>query len=308
MISDPVDLDVPQLADLAVSIYLPSPTGLSTDHGTGLHTTYIKAGDVVGEPSIAEGSTTSLSYYFLTKVEVLAPADTAVMVAFGDSITDGTLSTPNTDSAWPSFLARRLLANPSTSRIVVLNEGIGGNRINRGGLGSAGVARFDRDVLMQPGVKWVSILEGINDIGAGVGEGFVYGPRSTPNTVEEATADDLIVGYRQMIDQAHAYGVKVLGGTLTPYKGARYYSEKGDATRLAVNEWIRTSGAFDEVVDFDALTRDPANPGMFKAEYDGGDHLHPSDAGYKAMANAIDLSFFTNSGSATTISAKSKKK
>ena len=302
MVSDPVDVDVPQLGDLAVSIYLPSATGPPTDHGTGLHATYVKEGDVTGQVSIPDASKRQ-SYYFLTGVEVLAAAESAVMVAFGDSITDGTRSTPETDSSWPSFLAQRLLANPATSQIAVLNEGISGNRITRDNVGTAGLARFDRDVLMQPGVKWVSILEGINDIGAGIGDAFVFGPR--PSSSKEATPDDLIIGYRQMLERAHLFGVKVLGGTLTPFEGARYYSEKGNAVRQAVNEWIRASGAFDGMVDFDAIIRDPANPNKFRAEFDSGDHLHPGDVGYKAMADAIDLSFFTNS---SKISAKSKKK
>jgi lysophospholipase L1-like esterase len=301
MVSDPVDLDVPQLGDLAVSIYLPSATGPATGHGAGLHATYVKEGDVTGQASIPDASKRQ-SYYFLTGVEVLAPAEAAVMVAFGDSITDGTRSTPEADSSWPSFLAQRLLANPATSQIAVLNEGISGNRITRDNIGTAGLARFDRDVLMQPGVKWVLILGGINDIGAGIGDAFVFGPR--PSSSKEATPDDLIVAYRQMIERAHASAVKVLGGTLTPFEGARYYSEKGNVVRQAVNEWIRTSGTFDGVVDFDAIIRDPVNPNKFRAEFDSGDHLHPGDVGYKAMADAIDLSFFTNS---SKISVKSKK-
>jgi lysophospholipase L1-like esterase len=298
-----VDMDVPQLGDLAVSLYIPSQTGLATIHSNGLHTTYIKDGDVTGQPNIADGAKRQ-SFYYLSRVDVMAPASTAAMVAFGDSITDGSASTPDTDSSWPSILAKRLIANAATSHISVLNEGIAANRVTRDGLGSAGLARFDRDVLMQPGVKWVSILEGINDIGAGLGEKFVFGPRPNSPPNMEATADDLIVAYRQMIEAAHEHGVKVLVGTLTPFEGSGYYFEKGNAVRQAFNQWVRTSGACDQVVDFDAIARDPANPNKFRADYDSGDHLHPGDKGYKGMAEAIDLSFF----STARMSAEVKKK
>ena len=290
VVSDPVNLDVPQRADLAVSVYVPGDSGPATLHSVGLHTTYIsRDGDAAGAPEISN-ALTSQSWYWLSSVEVTAPANAAAIVTFGDSITDGTRSTPNTDSSWPSFLAARLASNPATSRIAVLNEGISGNRILRDGIGPAGLARFGRDVVSQPGVQWVTILEGINDIGAGIGEAFIFGPR--PNSADNPTPDDLIGAYRQMIERAHTHGIKVIGCTLLPFEGAAYYSESGNTVRQAVNQWIRTSHAFDAVVDFDALIRDPANPNHFRSEYDSGDHLHPNDAGYKAMADAIDLSIF----------------
>jgi lysophospholipase L1-like esterase len=293
MTSDPVELEVPALSDLAVGVYAPGDTGPATLHSVGLHTTYIsKQGDVTGQPEIADAAT-SLSWFWLSSIEVVAPADAAAIVTFGDSITDGTRSTPNTDSSWPSFLARRLISNSATSHIAVLNEAISANRVLQDGIGAAGLARFDRDVLMQPGVKWVTVMEGINDIGAGIGEAFVFGPRANAPAMENPTPDDLTGAYRQMIGKAHTHGVKIIGATLTPFEGAAYYSESGNTTRLAVNQWIRTGGAFDAVIDFDAVIRNPESPNKFRPEFDSGDHLHPNDAGYKAMAEAVDLSMFS---------------
>ncbi len=286
LLSDPVNLEVPPLGDLAVSVYLPADTGPATNHSVGLHTTYIsKQGEVTGAATILD-STTAQSWYFLSGIEVLAPGDAAAVVTFGDSITDGTRSTPNTDSSWPSFLARRL------SNIAVLNEGISANRVLRDGIGSSALARFDRDVLGQAGVKWVTILEGINDIGVGLGNTFVFGPRPNAPPSDEVTPDDLIGGYRQMIERAHEHGIKVIGGTLMPFEGAPYYSENGNTVRQAVNRWIRSGGGFDAVIDFEAVTRSADTPNKMRADFDSGDHLHPNDAGYKAMADAVDLKLF----------------
>ena len=289
IVSDPVNLDVPSRGDLAVSVFVPGDTGPATQHSVGLHTTYIsKQGDATGAQEMAD-ATKSESWYWLSSVEVVAPANAAAVVTFGDSITDGTRSTPNTDSSWPSFLAARLQSNPTTSRIAVLNEGISGNRITRDGIGPAGLGRFERDVLAQPDVRWVTILIGINDIGAGIGEFFVFGPR---DAADNPTPDDIIGGYRQMIEKAHSHGIKAIGCTLLPFEGAPYYSESGNTVRQAVNQWIRTSHVYDAVVDFDAATRSPDNPNRIRADFDSGDHLHPNDAGYKAMADAVDLSIF----------------
>jgi lysophospholipase L1-like esterase len=283
VISDAVNLDVPAASDLAVSIYIPDSAAADTMHAVGLHTTYIsREGDNTAAPTIADATTTQ-SYYFLTNVDVAATPDAAAIVTFGDSITDGAVSTPNTDRSWPSFLARRLAA-AGGANIAVLNQGISGNRLLRDGAGVNALARFDRDVLAQPGVKWLMILEGINDIGLGL--------RTGAAASDTVGADDLIAALKQLIERAHEHGIKVIGGTLTPFEGAAYYSEAGETVRETVNQWIKTPGVFDAVVDFDAATRDPEHPKQFRAGFNNGDHLHPNDAGYQAMADAIDLSVF----------------
>jgi lysophospholipase L1-like esterase len=286
--SDPVDLVAPPGSDLAVSLYFPSETGPPTTHATGLHNTYVGDGDVSGQAVIAEPAATTQSYYWLAGVDVLAPADASLIVAYGDSITDGARSTAETNHSWPALLAARLAANKATAHFAMGNMGIGGNRVLRDGTGASALARFDRDVLSQPGVKWLMFLEGINDIGRGA---------TVPE--EAVAADELIAADQQLIQKAHEHGIKVIGCTLTPNEGATAYRPEGEAVREALNNWIRTSGAFDAVVDFEAATRDPANPRRFRAEFDPGDHLHPNDAGYQAMADAMDLGIFTGKRAAT---------
>jgi lysophospholipase L1-like esterase len=280
LLSDPVDLQLPKLADLAVSIYIPEEAAQLTMHGTGLHTTYIATGDATGAPALSDTITTQ-AWYFLSGVDVAAPADAATIVTFGDSITDGATSTVDTNSSWPSFLAERLAANSATAHLAVANEGISGNRLLHDGAGVAALARFDSDVLAQPGVKWVTIMLGINDIG--------FGARQPSEAV---TADDVIGALHQLADRAHLHGIQAIGCTLTPYEGAAYYSEAGEPIREAVNRWIRTSGVFDHVIDFEAVVRDATNPKQIRTDFNIRDHLHPNDAGYKAMADAIDLSIF----------------
>ncbi len=283
VLSDAVPLDVPAAADLAVSIYIAGNGAADTTHALGLHTTYIsKEGDATAQTAIADATTTQ-SYYWLTNVDVAAPADAAAIVTLGDSITDGALSTADKDRSWPSFLARRLAAAGGVN-IAVLNQGISGNRLLRDGAGVNALARFDRDVLAQPGVKWLMVLEGINDIG--------IGNRANAAASDAAGADDLIAALKQLIERAHEHGIQAIGGTLTPYEGAAYYSEAGEQIRTAVNQWIRSSGAFDAVVDFDAATRNPEHLRSFREGFNDGDHLHPNDAGYEAMADAIDLALF----------------
>ena len=284
VLSDPVDLNVAKLSDLAISVFVPGETGQLTSHATGLHTSYIAPGDLTAQPSMPADSLTSNSWYFISSIEVMAPANAGAIVAFGDSITDGATSTVNANKSWPSQLAERLAANSSTANIAVLNEGISGNRILREVTGTNALARFDRDVLGLPGVQWLMLLEGINDIGRGTATGTA--------PADSVTADDIIGGMKQMIGRAHAHGIRVIGCTLTPYLGAAYANDTGQAIRDAVNKFIRTPGNFDAFVDFDKATQDPSNPKQFLAAYNNTDHLHPNDAGYKAMADAVDLKIF----------------
>jgi lysophospholipase L1-like esterase len=287
ILSDPVDLEVPKLGDLVVSLYIPGEAPSPTIHLTGLHTTYIsKPGDFTGATDIADPSAKVLLWYWISAVDVVAPPKAGLIVAFGDSITDGATSTPDTDRSWPSQLAERLAANKATADLAIINEGISGNRLLNDGAGVSALARFDRDVLSQPGVEWLIVLEGINDIGLGGRPGA-----PPPDTV---TADDLIAAHKQIIERAHLHGIKVIGATLTPYVGAAYATDQGEAMREAVNQFIRTSGAYDAVIDFDAAVRDPENPKQIRPAYNIRDHLHPNDDGYKAMAEAVDLSIFTH--------------
>ena len=291
VLSDPVDLDVPPLSNLAVSIYVPGNTGPATEHNLGMQMNYISTpGDHTGAADLPV-SATAQSWFFLSGVEVKTTTPPRAIVTFGDSITDGYCSTVGANRRWPNVLAERVLADRSLRNLAVIDQGISGNRILHNGLipvfGPDALARFDRDVLVQSGVKYVIVLEGINDFG-----------HAAPGTPEAVNADDIIAGYLQLIARAHERGLKIFGGTLTPYKGtifAGYYNDVGEANREAVNHWIRTSGAFDAVIDFEAAVQDPANPLQVLPAYDCGDHLHPNDAGYKAMADSIDLSLFRDS-------------
>lgn len=280
MISDPVNIDVPPLSDVAVSFYLPSQNMRSeTYHDLSEQTNYMSEGDVAGAAELSQAKTLK-HWYFLDGIDVAAERGSYAVLALGDSITDGWQSTPNGNDRWPDVLARRLHANPGTEHVGVLNEGISGNRVLNFGAGPSAMTRFDRDVLAQDGVRWMVVLESINDIGR------LHQLRDPDDAV---TAEQLEQGLRQLAERAHEHGIKVIGATLTPYGGAGYYSQKGEQVREAVNDWIRTSGTFDAVADFDKVTRDPQNPTQFNPEYDSGDHLHPNDAGYQAMGSAIDL-------------------
>jgi lysophospholipase L1-like esterase len=282
LISDPVTLDVPPLTDLAVSLYFPGETGSPASHLFALRPTYVsKAGDFTGAPFIGDAAATMESYYWLAGIDVLAPAAAGALVTFGDSITDGDQSTPDTIGMWPALLAARLQANKATSHVAVVNAGISGNRVL--GDNASALARLYHDALDQPGIKWMTVLEGINDITGATRQN----PSAPP-----LKADNLIAAYRQIIDAAHMRGVKVIGCTLTPYLGSNVYNDSGEAIRSAVNQWIRTGGAFDGVIDFDAATRDPADPKRFSPKADSPDFLHPANPGYKMMADAINLSLF----------------
>jgi lysophospholipase L1-like esterase len=290
VLSDPVKLQARASGDLAISLFLPRKTTGAGIHYSAQQTAYIGPGDQSGSPSI-QGPATITSWVFLTGVEVMAPVSASAVVAFGDSITDGARSTIDANRRWPNTLAERLLARRGGSRIGVVDAGIGGNRILHDAaanvrFGVNALARFDRDVLAQPGVKYVIVLEGINDLG--------HAGSSAPES-ETVSAEDLIAGLKQMIERAHEHGLKIFGATLTPFEGTPfqgYFTPEKEAKRKALNEWIRTGRAFDGVIDFEKAVRDPKNPGRMLAEYDGGDHLHPGDAGYKAMGEAIDLSLF----------------
>ncbi len=280
VVSDGVPFKFAPLADLTVSFYLPSPSGPITEHQLGNATSYHAPGNVVANDTLETPSTLT-SWEYLNGIDTLASADAGAVITIGDSITDGAKSTVDTNQRWPDELARRLQADPKYRHLAVLNEGISGNKILLDGAGPNALARFDRDVIAQSGAKYLLILEGINDIGR-------------LHTVPDgATAADLIFALDQMILRAHAHGIAVIGCTLTPYHGAGYYTENGEAIRKAVNDWIRTSGAFDGVVDFEAAVRDPNHPDTYLPADDPGDHLHPNDAGYKVMGDAIDLKLFT---------------
>jgi lysophospholipase L1-like esterase len=284
VLSDPVAMAVPALTNLAISIYLPLQQVSDVSvHSSAQQDNFIQTGNHVRDASLASPVVTP-SWYFLKGVDVeAASAHAAAVVAYGDSITDGALSTENANHRWPDYLAVRLKNNPATAHLAVLNEGIGGNCILIHCTAQNALARFDRDVLSQAGVKYVIVLEGINDIGRLHGSNL-------PNY--KLTAEDLEQGLAQLVARAHEHGIKVFGATLTGYKGAGYFTEKGEAIREAVNHWILTSGVFDGTIDFDKATGDPANPLMFAPQYDSGDHLHPKDAGYAAMADSIDLGLF----------------
>ncbi len=278
--SDPVALDVAALELLAVSIHLPDDVAVNTLHPLGLRTTYVVKGERTEDTTFANAET-NRSYFWLSGLAVEADASAGTVVAFGDSITDGFGTTPDAGRAWPELLAERLQGDARTRHLSVINMGISGNRVRRDGAGLSALARFDRDVLARPGVRWVILLEGINDINFAAIPGM---PAS-----EAVTAADLIAAYSQFIDRAHLHGIKVMGATIAPTEGTWLYSAKTEALRQAVNQWIRSTGKFDALVDFDAVLRDPARPTRLNPTYDPGDNVHPNDAGNAAMARAIDI-------------------
>jgi len=288
VLSDPVKMEVKPLQELAVSLYAPADAlyHASTTHSAAWATAYItENGDATAATHYPRDEVSGVRF-FLTDVEVSGPATKATVVTFGDSITDGAGSTQDANTRWPDYLAERLQADAKLSSIGVVNAGIGGNHILHDGIGPSALSRFDRDALDKPGVRWIVLLEGINDIG---GSGFAWDAK------DKISTQQLIDGMKTLIARAHAKHVKIYGATLTPYggNGWPYHSVAGEKTREALNEWIRHSGAFDGVVDFDKAVRDPASPQKMLPAYDSGDHLHPSSAGYKAMAQAVDLKWFS---------------
>ena len=282
IVSDPLAFDLPPLSDLAITIHVKdAPDGI-TMHAGSRATSYFTSGDSVTESTLPSAQSTD-HWYFLNGVDVAAAKSPGALVILGDSITDGRGSTTNGNTRWPDDLARRLRGNKRTKEIGVLNQGIGGNRLLRDGLGPNALARFDRDVLAQTGVRWLIVLEGVNDTGT-----------CAANCDLDQLARDILQAYQQIILRAHAHNIRVYGATTLPFGGSSYATPETERARQAVNRWIRESGSFDAILDFDAATRDPQNPSRLTASNDSGDHLHPSSAGYQTMADSINLKLFTN--------------
>ena len=286
-ISDPLDFPVAPLSDLTISMQLESAPEQQTGHPGSHAVSYLAPRAPLSAPDLPAAQRLE-HWYFIAGVEVPASAGAAVVVAFGDSITDGHGSTTNGNDRWPDDLAARLQGNAATRGTAVLNEGIGGNRLLTDGLGPNALSRLDRDVLAQARVRYLIVLEGINDIGM-----LTRGATATEAQHEELVCR-MIGAYGQIVLRAHAHGIKVIGATVLPFMDSDYYhpTAANERDRQVVNAWIRAPGHFDAVVDFDKLTADPAHPDHMRADYDSGDHLHPSPAGYRAMADAIPLELF----------------
>ncbi|MFM9922540.1 GDSL-type esterase/lipase family protein [Variovorax sp. H27-G14] len=283
-VSDPVDIALPALAEVAVSLYLPQPSQPAGFHFDARQTAYVADGDLTASMRMPADATPLSTRVYLSGLIVETPEAPVTVVAFGDSLTDGNGATPGANTRWSDALAERL----ASRHVAVLNAGISGGRLLKDGMGRAGLARAERDVFAQPGVRAMVVLLGTNDIGW---PGGAFAPAEPA-----VRAEQLVQGFRQLIAMAHAHNVRIMGATIPPTERALqgtplegHYSPEKDQVRQAVNRWIRESGAFDAMVDFDALLRDPAHPARLKAAMDSGDHLHPGDAGYKAMAAAIDL-------------------
>jgi lysophospholipase L1-like esterase/peptidoglycan/xylan/chitin deacetylase (PgdA/CDA1 family) len=286
--SDPVAVPLPPGADLAISLYWPDVPNVQTGHPGARGANFLVAGDHVADPELAD-ATTMTRWYGIADVEVAGPATQGTLVAIGDSITDGYGVTGNRNTRWSDILAGRLRADAATRGIGMVNAGIGGGRVLLDGNGPNLMARFDRDVIARTDVRWAILLEGVNDLGVLT--------REAPATsaAHRAIVQHITAAYAQLADRAHAHGITLIGGTITPFGGNGYYhpGPETEADRQAINAFIRTSGTFDAVVDFDRLLRDPAHPDRLRPTYDSGDHLHPSEAGYKAMGDAVPLTLFS---------------
>ena len=284
MYSDPIDFDLPPLSNVAITLKVVDAPSEITSHPGSRTTSYFQPGDALSAPEMPDATRVD-RWYFITGIDVVADQPASAVAVIGDSITDGRGSTTNGNNRWPDNLARRLHAHPATAHLGVLNLGVGGGRLLRDGLGPHALSRLDRDVIAQAGVKHLIVFEGVNDLGTAVG------PRAKGEP--HATAADIIAAYEQIIVRAKTHDIRVYGATIPPFEGfTAYYAPESEADRQKVNAWIRTSGQFDAVIDFDAICRDPAHPTRLRAEVDSGDHLHPSAAGYQIMADAIDLKLF----------------
>ncbi|WP_405845633.1 SGNH/GDSL hydrolase family protein [Streptomyces sp. NBC_01518] len=275
LVSDPVPLAVPDAADLLVTVHTPDNSGPATYHRAAGQTNYLAPqGNWTADVDGSAYTATTTSWYYVTGVDVLDAPAAGSVVAFGDSLTDGNGSTRDANHRWPDRLAERLGALPSYRRLGVLNAGVSGNRLLRDDVGPSALSRLDADALSRSGVRVVILLEGINDI------------KGTPNATDPAAFED---AYRTLVSRAHAYGIRVIGATLTPYGGSGGYTAAREAVRQEINGFIRGGGPFDAVVDFDAAVRDPAQPERILPGYDCGDHLHFNDAGMRALAETVDL-------------------
>jgi len=285
-LSDPVKYSMAPLSDLTITIHLETVPADQTGHPGSRSTSYLVHGDLVPAVEL-QGAKQIEHWYFIAGIDVLAPSSAVSTVALGDSITDGHGATTNGNDRWPDFLARRLQAVVQGRTIAVLNQGIGGNRLLLDGLGPNALARFNDDVIAQAGVRSLIVLEGINDIGMlGRTEEAIWAEH-------EQLVNDIIGAYQQIIERAHTHGINVAGCTILPFLGSSFYhpGPASEADRQMLNKWIRTPGHFDAVIDFDQVMRDPASPDHMLPKFDSGDHLHPSPAGYAAMADAVPLAF-----------------
>jgi lysophospholipase L1-like esterase len=288
-ISDPLDYPVAALSDLAISFYLEAPPARETGHPGSRATSYYVHGNAVASEKLTDPKHVD-HWYQVSAIDVLAPAGAASVIALGDSITDGHGATTNGNDRWTDVLAARLQSTPATRNIGVSNQGIGGNHLLTDGLGPNVLARFDRDVLAPSGARWVIVFEGVNDLGGLARTGEV-----TP-AEHSALVERVLAAYSQIIERAHAHGLRAIGATITPYVGSDYYhpGPLSEADRQAVNLWVRAAGHFDAVVDFDSVVRDPQHPDHLLPAFDCGDHLHPSPAGYRAMGESIPISLFAH--------------
>lgn len=290
-LSDPIDLPVKALSALSISIYLPQATGPCTCHATGMQHAFVSNTGDFTDKAFTPKETVELRA-FISGVDVQSNAGGRAVVVLGDSISDGIGSTVDANHRWPDLLADKLDKNGGSWGVV--NMGISGNQVLHDGAGQSALARFDRDVLSVSGVRTVIIFEGVNDLGISFGhfEGPMAAAFKAMSAAGKVTRESMIAGYRQLIARAHARGLKVIAATITPYEGSAYYSAQGEAVRQAINTWIRTGHEVDGVIDFDAALRDPAKPTQIRDGFHAGDHLHGSDAGYRAMAAIIDPSLF----------------